>query len=80
MERMEVEFKEILRGKVVPTHCMIGNYPCVEGHSFCYNESQTCIYYLDEFGYLRYCRNGEHLEDCKNMVCSHLDMYKCMQS
>ncbi len=76
----ELEHKDLLIGKVVSTRCVSGNYPCVEGHSFCYNQSKTCIYDLDEFGYLKYCRNGKHLEDCKNVDCRALNMYKCKES
>ena len=49
--------------------------PCIPGHPRCFPISSLCIYDLDEYGHLRYCRNGDHLEGCQHSQCP--DMYKC---
>ncbi len=49
--------------------------PCQEGHSKCFNISQTCLYLLNDLRHLTACRTGDHLANCSLFEChSH---YKC---
>ncbi len=52
--------------------------PCLQGHSKCFNLSQTCIYELDKFHHLSPCRNGGHLNYCEHFKCN--TNYKCQYS
>ena len=49
--------------------------PCIEGHSKCYNISTICSYRLNRYGHLLPCRNGAHLENCKDFECNM--KFKC---
>ena len=49
--------------------------PCREHHSQCYSISDTCVYKLGKFGYLRPCRTGEHLQNCTKFECNM--QFKC---
>ncbi len=53
-------------------------FPCKYGHSTCYNSSMTCIFLLDSKNNLYPCRNGDHLQRCKNYQCS--SHFKCVES
>ena len=48
---------------------------CLEGHPKCYNISEICSYRLNRYGYLLPCRNGAHLENCKDFECNA--KFKC---
>ncbi len=52
--------------------------PCKQWHSTCFGISQICSYSLNDYGYLKPCRNGGHLEDCTNFEC--VFHFKCFQS
>ncbi len=52
--------------------------PCREGHSKCFNVSDVCKYKLNSRHHIFPCRNGEHLESCKQFECN--SMFKCMNS
>ena len=54
--------------------------PCFLGHSKCYYKGNKCVYELDANGYLKFCRNGAHLEDCVHMSCAHISKFKCSRS
>lgn len=48
---------------------------CRHGHPKCYNISQICVYHLDFFGHLAPCRNGGHLQECREFACG--SKFKC---
>ena len=52
--------------------------PCMEGHSKCYHLKDICTYKLILHKYLVPCRNGGHLENCKDFECNLL--FKCIGS
>ena len=56
----------------------IGEIPCKQGHSRCYNTTDICVYKLGNFGNLDPCRNGGHLEQCEKFQCNM--MFKCHNS
>ncbi len=51
--------------------------PCKEGHSKCYHVFQICIFSLDRSNHLYPCRNGGHLDSCRDFECNA--MFKCSQ-
>ena len=60
----------------VTTSCDDSNQiPCLRGHSKCYNISDICSYKLNTYGHLLPCRNGAHLESCKDFDCNA--KFKC---
>ena len=50
---------------------------CTMGHPLKYLASEQCIYELDEKALLKTCRNGKHLENCKDFHCKNISKYKC---
>ena len=52
--------------------------PCLLGHPRCFPIHDLCQYDLDQYGHLRFCRNGAHLAGCDHVHCSH--KYKCHSS
>ena len=52
--------------------------PCLEGHSKCFNITDICMYRINEYGHLTPCRNGGHLESCKEFECNL--SFKCKHS
>ena len=52
--------------------------PCLEGHSKCFNITDICMYRINEYGDLTPCRNGGHLESCKEFECNL--SFKCKNS
>ena len=52
--------------------------PCLEGHTKCYNVTDICLYKLDMFLHLVPCRNGAHIQYCKQFQCNML--FKCPNS
>ena len=52
--------------------------PCLEGHSKCFNTTDICMYRINEYGHLTPCRNGGHLESCKEFECNL--SFKCKNS
>ena len=53
-------------------------FSCMLGHSQCFKISQICMYDLDIYGHITYCRNGAHLKTCSAFEC--IGMYKCPMS
>ena len=50
--------------------CLLGNrLPCSLGHPKCFPIHGLCVYNLDYWGYLKYCRNGVHLFACESVRC-----------
>ena len=52
--------------------------PCVAGLPVCFPMLNFCLYDFDEYGILRWCRNGAHLGDCTAINCTN--SYKCPES
>ena len=52
--------------------------PCIEGHSKCCHTKDICIYKINPHNSLIPCRNGGHLQNCKNVECDL--MFKCINS
>ena len=52
--------------------------PCMEGHSLCYHLREICSYQLNIHNHLFPCRNGGHLQQCKDFECNL--MFKCISS
>ncbi len=53
-------------------------FPCLEGHSKCFNISHICLYSLTNYGLLFPCRNGGHMETCQFFSCNK--HFKCVNS
>ena len=49
--------------------------PCMPGHSKCFGIHNLCVYDLDHFGQISYCRDGAHLINCLLMNCTN--SFKC---
>ena len=49
--------------------------PCIPGHSKCFGMHNLCLYDLDHYGHITYCRDGAHLLNCKLMKCTN--SFKC---
>ncbi len=52
--------------------------PCMEGHSKCFEIKRICIFDLDMEGGLYPCKNGAHVENCAEVMCSK--NFKCKDS
>ena len=52
--------------------------PCREGHSKYFHISDVCKYKLNSRHHIFPCRNGGHLESCKEFECNA--MFRCMNS
>ena len=52
--------------------------PCEKGHSKCYNITEICIYRFDHLKHMTPCRNGAHLQNCRNFHCNN--HFKCQDS
>ena len=78
----EAEDEPILAVLLEYGHHFVCDHPsqlqCTEGHSRCFAVADICKYKIDERGFLFPCRNGGHLENCKNFQCS--SYYKCSRS
>ena len=78
----EAEDEPILAALLEYGHHFSCNDPsqlhCREGHSRCFTVADICKYKIDERGFLFPCRNGGHLENCKDYQCS--SHYKCSRS
>ena len=48
---------------------------CTQGHPLCFPVHGLCVYDHDQYGHLKYCRNGAHLGDCQIISCS--GHFKC---
>ena len=51
---------------------------CFPGHSKCFRMNQLCLYDIDEFENIAFCRNAAHLRDCDWIECSN--SFKCYKS
>ena len=53
---------------------------CIKGlPEICYPRHKICVYEVDSYSmYIKYCRNGAHLDNCSNHECP--SMYKCRDS
>lgn len=62
-----------------PSSCSEGApLPCLLGSSVCFPPWATCLFDHDQFGLLKYCRNGAHLARCSSMQC--VGVFKCPRS
>ncbi len=52
--------------------------PCVHGHSKCYDISHICLFSLNTCDLLVPCRNGGHMQNCKEFHCNAY--FKCKWS
>ncbi len=52
--------------------------PCLLGTETCFPAWAICLFDHDEFGSLKYCRNGAHLGNCSSMQC--IGAFKCPDS
>ena len=52
--------------------------PCQDGSSECFQLQDTCLYSLNSYGTLSFCRNGGHLDNCVYYECD--TMFKCQSS
>ena len=48
---------------------------CIPGHSKCFAIHNLCMYDLDHFGHISYCRDGIYLKNCIFMKCTN--SFKC---
>ena len=51
---------------------------CIPGHSKCFEIHNLCVYDLNRFGHISYCRDGAHLLNCKYIKCTN--SFKCPES
>ncbi len=60
----------------IPSICAQSSLlPCMLGTSVCYPAWSVCLLDHDQFGVLRFCRNGGHLSNCTEMQC--IGTFKC---
>ena len=71
----ELMLKSLLIDHVTTSCADFNQIPCVRGHSKCYDISDICSYKLYTYGNLLPCRNGAHLESCKDFDCNA--KFKC---
>ncbi len=74
----EPHFFTLLTGRKIYSCLEDHMLPCLEGHSKCYELKEICVYQLSKNKNLMPCRNGGHLESCKNFQCNI--MFKCKSS
>ena len=73
----EKEYKKILKNPKPPSSdkCDLDQLACFPGHSKCFHIENLCIFTRTKSFQLGSCRNGAHLQDCKDYDCAiH---YKC---
>ncbi len=60
--------------------CPLTFAQCIKGLTeICYPRDKICAYEVDSYSmYIKYCRNGAHLDNCSNHECP--SMYKCSHS
>ena len=51
---------------------------CFPGHSKCFRMNQLCLYDIDKFENIAFCRNAAHLRECDWIECTNA--YKCYKS
>ena len=62
-----------------PSPCLEkGLIPCLQGHVKCLRFDQLCVYDLDGYSQIKYCRDGSHLQGCSMETCTNT--YKCKAS
>ena len=62
-----------------PSPCLEkGLIPCLQGHVKCLRFDQLCVYDLDGYSQIKYCRDGSHLQGCSMETCTNT--YKCKSS
>ena len=71
----EEMYKKLLQYYEFDNCTIPGQISCTQGHSKCFNISNTCIFRLDSHNNLIPCRTGTHLENCKMFECN--TYYKC---
>ncbi len=74
----ELELKSLVVNDTQVTCENPNQFPCKQGHSTCYNNTMVCVFLLDSNNKLYPCRNGGHLQRCKNYQCS--SHFKCVKS
>ena len=52
--------------------------PCFQGHTKCFKIIEICKFSLNAQGFLRPCRSGGHLDNCKQFECN--SQFKCPDS
>ena len=67
-----------LKAKLKTFKCKPWEIPCMEGHTKCFNFTDTCLYELNTESHMIPCRNGGHLDNCKKFECNA--MFKCPDS
>ena len=68
----------LLQNKLRMRCALPDQIPCKEHHPRCYNITEICKYKLNNYNHLIPCRNGGHLENCKQFECN-VD-FKCYRS
>ena len=64
---------------IAPSPCLDqGLISCLQGHIKCIRFDQLCVYDLDSYGQIKYCRDASHLQGCSTESCSNT--YKCRSS
>ena len=67
-----------LKANLKEIKCKPWQIPCMEGHIKCFNFTDICLYKLNIDKHLIPCRNGGHLDNCKQFECN--TMFKCPDS
>ena len=74
----EPELISLLKKEHFSLSCLPYEIPCREGHSKCFNITDICVYKINKLFHMVPCRNGGHLEKCRNFECNM--MFKCKSS
>ena len=74
----EYELKSLLRYESHFSCKQSQEIPCLRGHPKCFNLTDICIYKINKNHQMVPCRNGGHLQRCKQFECNQ--MFKCVGS
>ncbi len=87
MKKPEPSNQDVTDEPILVSHLEYGRFyfckqpnmlPCREGHSRCFWPHDICIFKVHIFGVLQICRNGAHIENCKQFECNA--HFKCPNS
>lgn len=74
----EVELISLLQEDSKTLCSSLNMFPCKPGHSKCYNRTDICLFKIVLTNQLAPCRNGGHLQNCKQFDCG--SRFKCWES
>ena len=66
------------KNKSTDIHCPPYEMPCMRDHPKCFPQDKFCVYEIDLEDEMLHCRNGRHVQNCKNFTCTQT--FKCPAS